>query len=65
MKADSIAIVDCHALFLDAQPHPYPILWQPSPGFEALVGEYSSLHRCRAALFPSTLLPVITRVSST
>jgi predicted TIM-barrel fold metal-dependent hydrolase len=45
MKADSIAIVDCHAHFLDAQLHTYPIFQQRSPGFEALVGEYSSLPR--------------------
>jgi hypothetical protein len=39
MKADSIAIVDCHAHFLDAHLHTYPIFQQRSSGFEALVGE--------------------------
>jgi predicted TIM-barrel fold metal-dependent hydrolase len=45
MNADSIAIVDCHAHFLDVQLHTYPIFQQRSPGFEALVGDYSSLPR--------------------
>jgi predicted TIM-barrel fold metal-dependent hydrolase len=45
MNRDSITIVDCHAHILDAQLHTYPIFRQRSPGFEALVGDYSPLPR--------------------
>ncbi len=45
MTADAIAIVDCHAHFLDAKLNTYPIFERRSPGFEALVGDYSSLPR--------------------
>ncbi|MFZ0592487.1 MAG: amidohydrolase family protein [Bryobacteraceae bacterium] len=45
MSPDLIEIVDCHAHFLDAQVHTYPIFEQRSPGFEVLVGDYSSLPR--------------------
>jgi predicted TIM-barrel fold metal-dependent hydrolase len=40
-----IPVLDCHAHFLDAQLHTYPIFQQRSAGFEALVGDYSSLPR--------------------
>jgi predicted TIM-barrel fold metal-dependent hydrolase len=45
MNADSIPIVDCHAHFLDSHLHTYPVFQQRSPGFEGLVGDYSTLPR--------------------
>jgi predicted TIM-barrel fold metal-dependent hydrolase len=45
MNAESIAIVDCHVHFLDAELLAYPIFQRRSPGFEALVGDYSALPR--------------------
>jgi predicted TIM-barrel fold metal-dependent hydrolase len=45
MNPDSIEIADCHAHFIDAQRHAYPIFEQRSAGFELLVGDYSSLPR--------------------
>ena len=45
MNAESIAIVDCHAHFLDADLFTYPIFQRRSPGFEALVGDYGALPR--------------------
>ena len=45
MNAGSIPIVDCHTHFLDSRLHTYPIFQRRSPGFEALVGDYSALPR--------------------
>jgi predicted TIM-barrel fold metal-dependent hydrolase len=45
MNEESIAIVDCHAHFVDAELFTYPIFQRRSPGFEALVGDYSALPR--------------------
>jgi predicted TIM-barrel fold metal-dependent hydrolase len=45
MTPDSIPIVDCHAHFLDAEVHTYPVFLERNPGFEALVGDYSALPR--------------------
>jgi predicted TIM-barrel fold metal-dependent hydrolase len=41
----NISILDCHAHFLDAQLHTYPIFQQRSAGFESLVGDYSGFPR--------------------
>jgi predicted TIM-barrel fold metal-dependent hydrolase len=46
VKVGSIPIVDCHCHFLDAHLHTYPVFQQRSPGFEALVGDYTALPRC-------------------
>jgi len=45
VNVDSIAIIDCHLHFLDAQSHGYPVFQQGSAGFEAIVGDYSALPR--------------------
>jgi predicted TIM-barrel fold metal-dependent hydrolase len=45
MTPDSIPIVDCHAHFLDADVHTYPVFSERNPGFEALVGDYTALPR--------------------
>ena len=38
-------MIDCHAHFIDASRFRYPVFPQRSPGFEALVGDYSALPR--------------------
>lgn len=45
MSTEPLSIVDCHAHFMDAEVHTYPVFSKPSPGFEALVGDYSALPR--------------------
>ncbi len=45
MNPDSIAIVDCHVHFVDAQALSYQIFQQRSASFEAIVGDYSALPR--------------------
>jgi len=45
MTPDPIPIVDCHAHFLDAEVHTYPVFSERNPGFEALVRDYSALPR--------------------
>ncbi|MBV8101200.1 MAG: hypothetical protein JOZ31_18810 [Verrucomicrobia bacterium] len=45
MTPDALSIVDCHAHFWDAEVHTYPVFSEPSPGFEALVGDYTALPR--------------------
>jgi hypothetical protein len=41
----AMSIVDCHVHFIDAGQFRYPIFSELSPGFEALVGNYSALPR--------------------
>ena len=38
-------MIDCHVHFIDASRFRYPVFPQRSPGFEALVGDYSALPR--------------------
>jgi len=45
MNAQSVAIVDCHVHFVDAQVRSYPIFRQRSAALESLVGDYSALRR--------------------
>jgi predicted TIM-barrel fold metal-dependent hydrolase len=45
MSTEPLSIVTCHAHFLDAEVHTKPVFSKRSPGFEALVGDYSALPR--------------------
>src|SRR5262249_49713137 len=45
MSSDRPAILDCHQHFYDAKRFRYPVFETRSSGFEALVGDYSSLPR--------------------
>jgi predicted TIM-barrel fold metal-dependent hydrolase len=43
MDNGGLPIIDCHQHFFDTRPLHYPLFAQRSAGFEALVGDYSSL----------------------
>ena len=43
MDSERPAILDCHQHFFDARRFRYPIFETRSAGFEALVGDYSTL----------------------
>ena len=45
MASEGPAILDCHQHFFDATRFRYPVFETRSAGFEALVGDYSSLPR--------------------
>src|SRR5215469_15460305 len=45
MNNEKPAILDCHQHFFDARRFHYPVFETRSAGFEALVGDYSSLPR--------------------
>lgn len=45
MRTDRPAILDCHQHFFDARRFRYPVFETRSAGFEALVGDYSTLPR--------------------
>ena len=45
MDSERLAILDCHQHFFDARRFRYPVFETRSAGFEALVGDYSTLPR--------------------